>query len=771
MRSQTVESDITVVGGGLAGVCAAIAAARLGRTVALVGNRPVLGGNSSSEVRVWVCGATAHGVQRFARESGIVGELYVENQYRNPEGNPILWDEVVLDAVRAEPNIRLFLNTDVREVDTEEEADGRVVTGVRGWTMGSETWTDFRSGLFIDCTGDGLVGALAGAAHRIGREGRHEFDESWAPEEADGQLLGSTILFHTKDVGHPVRFVAPRSTKDIRETSILESRILRSGDTGTHYWWIEWGGELDTVHDNERIRDELKSVIFGIWDHIKNSGRFDAENLDLEWVGSLPGKREYRRFLGDHVLTQNDILDQVDFPDAVAFGGWSIDLHPVEGMYAAKPGAHQRFSNGIYGIPFRSLYSRDVVNLLMAGRDISATHVAFGSTRVMATCGAVGEGAGTGAALAARLGVRPRAIAREHADLLRQVLLRQDAPVFGVRDEDPDDLARTAGVTASSWRRGIDDDSDGDEGERFLLAHDTGVLVPVDPRLEGVDVLVDVTRETTLRAALWTTGRRQNAVPVRRELSVSVELAASDAPQWVRLPFDWSPAAPESVVVVLEENPDVAVRLRDEQVPGVLTLMRRAQADGGENVAVDESEAVVAWPAIPLRGRTMRARLHPETLAYAPDRAVGGYQRYYGGPQMWVSEASGRPGAPSALAEQPPAQTLDEHLLLEWDAPRRIAQVRIVFDDDVDVELNTLHHHRTPEPVFPELVRAYAVEARVEGVWREVVAVDGNRRRHRVHDLDAPVDADALRLSIRATNGARDARVVALRAYPHRVVI
>ena len=339
MRTQTFEADITVVGGGLAGVCAAISAARLGKRVALIGNRPVLGGNSSSEVRVWVVGATAHGVQRFARESGVIGELYVENQYRNPEGNPIIWDEVVLDAVRAEANITLFLNTDVRELETGEVDGERIVTSVRGWTMGSEIWTTFSSPYFLDCTGDGLIGHLAGAEYRIGREARHEFDEAWAPEEADAELLGSTILFYTKDVGRPVDFVAPESAKDITKTPIPTSRILRSGDSGAHYWSIEWGGHLDTVDDNEAIRDELKSVIFGIWDHIKNSGDFDAENLDIEWVGALPGKREYRRFLGDYVLTQNDLLDQVDHEDDVAFGGWSIDLHPVRGDVRDQSGS------------------------------------------------------------------------------------------------------------------------------------------------------------------------------------------------------------------------------------------------------------------------------------------------------------------------------------------------------------------------------------------------------------------------------------------------
>lgn len=283
-------SDITVVGGGLSGICAAIAAARLGRKVALVHNRPVLGGNSSSEVRVWVCGATAHGTNRYARETGIMGELFVENQYRNPEGNPYLWDLVLLEAVRAEENITLLLNTDVHEVEADGDEGERIIRSVTGWMMGSERKIRFESPIYLDCTGDGLIGFLAGARYRIGREARSEFNEEWAPEVADDITLGSTLLFYTKDAGRPVRFVPPSFAKDIAQTPIPIRRVIKSGDSGCHYWWIEWGGELDTVHDNERIRDELWSVIYGIWDYIKNSGQFDAETMTLEWVGSMPGK-------------------------------------------------------------------------------------------------------------------------------------------------------------------------------------------------------------------------------------------------------------------------------------------------------------------------------------------------------------------------------------------------------------------------------------------------------------------------------------------------
>ncbi|MDR6972693.1 FAD-dependent oxidoreductase [Leifsonia shinshuensis] len=751
MLERTVNTDIVVVGGGLAGVCAAIAAARLGRSVALINNRPVLGGNSSSEVRVWVCGATAHGMQRFARESGVIGELYVENQYRNPSGNPIHWDEVVLDAVRAEPNIQLFLNTDVRRVDAEARDGERVVTAVHGWTMGSEINTEFIAPYVIDATGDGLVGFLAGAEHRLGREGRDEFGEDWAPETPDDEFLGSTLLFYTKDVGQPIEFVAPDSAKDISTTPIAESRIIRSGDSGAHYWWIEWGGELDIVHDNERIRDELRSVIFGIWDYIKNSGRFDAATLDLEWVGALPGKREYRRFLGDHVLTQNDILDQVDFPDAVAFGGWSIDLHPVEGMYATASGAHQRYSDGIYGIPFRSYYSRNVANLLLAGRDISATHVAFGSSRVMATCGAGGEAAGTGAALALELGVRPRELATTHSNQLQQVLLRQDASLFGVRNLDEADLARNANVTASSSLRQVDPYALGcDEGEWLPLDLDLGVLVPVDPRLDAVEVYVRAENPGSFTASLWSTGRRQNAVPVTELDRVSV-LMESAGEQWLRLPLTWSPTQPENLVVVLHAHDGVAVRRVAASIPGVLALTHRTEDDGDENVAVDGDQRLVQWPAHILRGNGLRVRLDPPTDAYAPARAVGGYQRPYGGPNIWASTPM-NDGEP-------------EWLRLDWAEPQTIRSVRLVFDDDVDVELNTLHHHRTPHRVFPQLVRDYRIEALVDGAWKTVADIAGNRRRHRIHTLDGPVETSSLRVVVTSTNGDPLARVVSVRAY------
>ncbi|WP_407320258.1 FAD-dependent oxidoreductase [Isoptericola halotolerans] len=754
MQNRTVQADVVVVGGGLAGVSAAVAAARLGRRVALVNNRPVLGGNSSSEVRVWVCGATAHGNQRWARENGVVGEMYVENQYRNPEGNPVYWDDVVLDTVRREDNVELFLNTDVRDVEATGPDDARRIVSVTGWTMGSEILTRFEAPIFLDCSGDGLVGHLAGARYRLGKESRAEFGEEWALEEPRREFLGSTLLFYTKDLGKPVKYVPPETAVDITKTPIPESRVIRSGDSGAHYWWIEWGGELDIVGDNERIRDELRGVILGIWDYIKNSGKFDADNLTLEWIGNVPGKREYRRFIGDHTLTQQDIVDQTRFPDTVAFGGWSIDLHPVGGMYEPGAGAVQRFSDGVFEIPYRCLYSVNVENMLMAGRDISATHIAFGASRVMATCGTLGEAAGTAAALCVEHGLTPRELGADHTTLLQQTLLRQDASVLGVANEDPGDLARSARISASSHQRvvGVHRREDGtvaaDDVRADRLESDLGIVVPVHPVLEHVDVLLSADVDTTLEVEVHSTGLPQNVVPARLEHATSVPVPAG-GPEWVRLPTPYAPERPANAVVVLRANPAVEVRTARPLPPGVLTLVHGQDADD-QNVSVTAGR-LLSWPTKPMRGRAVCFTAGPESEALAPERAVSGYHRPYGGPQEWASA--------------PLREGVEEWLRLDWDVAVVPREVHVVLDDDVDLELNTLHHHRSPDEVLPQLLRDYRIEVLPAdaGDWSTVATVRENRWRHRVHALVGADPVRAVRLVVERTNGAPEARVVQLR--------
>lgn len=749
MLEEKVVSDITVVGGGLAGVSAAVAAARLGRQVALVQNRPVLGGNSSSEVRVWVCGATAHGTHRYARETGIMGELFVENQFRNPEGNPYYWDLVVLEAVRAEPNIRLFLNTDVHEVEATGSADERRIHAVTGWMSGSERRIRFESEMFLDCTGDGLVGFLAGAKYRIGREARHEHNEDWAPEEADGITLGSTILFYTKDAGRPVKYVPPSFAKDITKTTIPLKRVIRSGDSGCHYWWIEWGGELDTVHENERIRDELWSVIYGIWDYIKNSGQFDADNMTLEWVGAIPGKREYRRLLGDYVLNQNDILAQREFADRIAFGGWSIDLHPPQGMYSTESGSKHLHMDGIYHIPFRSLYSVNVGNLMFAGRNISATHVAFGTTRVMATCAVLGEAAGSGAALAVKHGTTPRGVYERHLKELQQTMLRQDASIVGLKNEDEADLARRAAVTASSTLRRLAVET---PAERWPLAADAGLLLPVSRELGTLELLVDAAADTTLIVETWSTGRPENYVPHTLEASGRAAVKAGER-EWVSVELGWLPQTAQNAFVVIKANEHLSLHLSHEPQTGVLSFQRNAPARAAKELEDHKpSQPVVHWSMRPLVRKPFCFRLSPETRAYEASSVAGGYLRPYGGPNLWSSERLDALGSEAFIE-------------LAWREPVSFREVQLVFNDDVNEDLINLHHHRTPFEIIPELVRDYRVEIWNGSEWQVLLRESGNRKRRRVHRLETLETADKLRLVVEATNGCPRAEVVEIRVY------
>ncbi|UQZ85166.1 putative FAD-binding dehydrogenase [Paenibacillus konkukensis] len=748
MKYETIRTDITVVGGGLSGVSAAVAAARLGRTVALVQNRPVLGGNSSSEVRVWVCGATAHGTNRYARETGIMGELLVENQFRNPDGNPYYWDLVVLEAVLAEPNIQLFLNTDVHEVEAEGDAEDRRIRSVTGWMMGSERRIRFESAIFADCTGDGLVGFLAGAKYRVGREAKHEYNEDWAPDTADGITLGSTLLFYTKDAGHPVKYVPPGFAKDITQTSIPIKRVIRSGDSGCHYWWIEWGGELDTVHENERIRDELWAVIYGIWEYIKNSGKFDAEHMTLEWVGSLPGKREYRRFIGDYVLNQNDILAQREFEDRVAFGGWSIDLHPPQGMYSAESGSKHLHADGIYHIPFRSLYSANVSNLMFAGRNISASHVAFGTTRVMATCAVIGEAAGTGAALAVQHGATPRAVYREHLAELQQTLLRQDASVIGLRSADVRDLARRAKVTASGTLRLLAVEQ---ASGVIPLDRDAGLLVPVSPRLERIELLVDASAEAKLEVEVWSTGRAENYVPHRREASGSAAVAPGER-QWISVPLRWEPGTPQHAFVIVKASDLLSLHFSSEPQTGVLCFAKNDRPLVSTNLEDHQPEQpVVQWSMRQHVRKPYCFRLFPETEAFSPDRVTDGYLRPYGQPHLWISQPLGQ-GQPASLE-------------LQWQEAMTMNEIHLVFNDDVNEDLINLHHHKTPFDVIPELVRDYRLEALQDGGWVTLHEERANRKRKRVHRIASPVTADRLRLVVESTNGSSRAEVVEIRVY------
>lgn len=410
-RKDAGHFDLVVVGGGIAGTCAAVSASRLGLKVALIQDRPVLGGNNSSEVRVHLRGDIDK--NHHPKLGRIVRELDNGDPGNgNPAGEEY-GDKRKTDIIKYEKNISLFLNTHVYQVEKE----GEEIVAVIGRNIRTNQETRFRGTYFADCTGDGTVGYLAGANYRMGRESRAETGESFAPEKADNFTLGTSNLWASLPVDSVTSFPeTPWALPFSDEYHIDEERSDWEWETGF--------GNMNTITEAEKIRDHNLRAIYGNWSYLKNNKSEKYGKRELAWVAYISGKRESRRLIGDHILTQMDVQEGKIYPDATVTATWTIDLHfpqkenslyfPGEEFFASTK--HIRVEP--YTIPYRCLYSRNIPNLFMAGRNISTTHVAFGSTRVMRTCGMMGEVVGMAAAIANNHKTTPRGVYEQYLEEL-----------------------------------------------------------------------------------------------------------------------------------------------------------------------------------------------------------------------------------------------------------------------------------------------------------------------------------------------------------------
>jgi hypothetical protein len=418
--------DVLVAGGGMSGVCAAIAAARTGARVVLCQDRSVLGGNASSEIRMHICGADFLGCRSAqkpveARETGIIEEIRLENAARNPQRSFSMHDLILYEKCVAEPNITLLLDCAVVGVEVCEQTIKKAFA-VRSCT---EDCFEITAGIFIDCTGDGRLAAEAGATFSRGRESKTTYNEPNACDTPKTGEMGMSLLFEAEDMGRPVPYKAPRWARKFGKNE-LALRDCSKFNYG--YWWIEWGGNKDTIKDMPVARQELLGIILGVWDYIKNSGKFDSGNYALQWFGFLPGKRQSRRFKGLYTLTEKDLVNPAPVYDTIAYGGWPLDSHPPEGIDAKeKDAAVQKHTNYIYPIPLRCCVSGEIKNLMFAGRNISASYVAFSSTRVMATCGVIGQAVGTAAAISVAKGLSlQQLLEKDNIRHLQDTLLNDD---------------------------------------------------------------------------------------------------------------------------------------------------------------------------------------------------------------------------------------------------------------------------------------------------------------------------------------------------------
>lgn len=411
-------TDLCVVGGGLAGICAAVAAAREGTKVVLMNDRPMLGGNASSEIRMWVCGAQGKNVT----ETGILEEIRMENLRLNPHKLHHIFDSILLNLVKAEPNITLLLNCSCMDA----EMNGDKIVSVTGWQMTTQRFCRVSASLFADCSGDSILAPLTGAHFRAGREAAEEFGENVSTKTADKKTMGNSCLLQGRKTDKKISFTPPPFALKLTDEDV-RFRCPNLNSSSENYWYLELGGNRDTIGDAEEIRDDLLSLAYGMWDYIKNSGRFpDADYWQLDFVGFLPGKRESRRMVGKLIMTQNDILSDRAFHDVVAYGGWPLDDHDPAGFYYDGHPNTSYKTPAPYAIPYRALYSENVGNLFFAGRNISMTHAAMSSTRVMATCALCGQAVGTAAAVAVKHGVTPDGVYANHLDELQNLLLWND---------------------------------------------------------------------------------------------------------------------------------------------------------------------------------------------------------------------------------------------------------------------------------------------------------------------------------------------------------
>ena len=489
MKQETESYDVVVCGGGLAGFCAAIAAARHGAKTCLVHDRPVLGGNSSSEIGVSPCGAAS--AHAYGRAGGILGEVQAEERahghWRIDLGIHVNsgWDMALYDLAVRTPNLALHLNTAVSDVllDREPALDQPPHTGAGYWVRPSrhgdkpghiravvarapnaEVIRTIQGRLFVDATGDGLVADLSGCQWRMGSEGHDEFGELHAPPLASTDTMGSTLCIKIRDIGRPVEFHAPSWAVRYDDPDFFHKGGRDVDCLCGGFWWVELGVPWHTIHDNETLRHELTRHALGVWDYIKNrdpqmSSRVRSHVLD--WIGQVPGKRDSRRVLGLYMLNECDLQANRVFEDEVAFGGWSVDLHTPGGLLASCSEAGAATTDptydyvvkslvGPFGIPLRSLIAADVDNLLLAGRDASVSHAAMGATRVQCTTGMMGQAAGTTAALALHKGIGVQDTPRKAIDAIQQTLLRDGCFLPSVASHDELDLARFAKVSASS---------------------------------------------------------------------------------------------------------------------------------------------------------------------------------------------------------------------------------------------------------------------------------------------------------------------------------
>jgi len=727
--------DLVVVGGGMAGVCCAITAARQGIKVALIQDRPVLGGNASSEVRLWMLGATSHmgNNNRWSREGGVVDEILVENTFRNKEGNPVLFDMVLVDKILAEENIKLFLNTIVFDV---EKSTDRIISQVTAFNPQNQTQYTFKADLFADCSGDGIVSYLSGASFRIGAEDKEEHLELFAPDKKEyGELLGHSIFFYMKDTGKPVTYVAPEfALKDIESTipKVMKPEYFSTGHHGCKYWWLEYGGRIDTIHDTEAIKFELWKVIYGIWDYIKNSGKYpEAINYTLEWVGVIPGKRESRRIKGHYMLTQQDVIEQRNHYDSVAFGGWSIDLHPADGVYSAKNGCNQWHSKGVYPIPYRSYVSYDIENLFIGGRLMSASHVAFGSSRVMCTSAHGGQAIGMAASLCIKANKKPAFyIEPMEVKKIQRALIATGQYIPQLKLNEFGGIAAKAEIYGTSELKL----KEIERGNSFFkLEYPVAMILPMNVKVPHIQFVATSDENTTIDIQIRSSVKKFNFTPDALLFQKTYNVIKGE--QTIEVDFDELGIEKGYYFICIMKNPVVSIAESNQLISGIMAVynyQNPAVSNYGsqkppEDIGVDSFEF---WcPKRRPQGKNLAMKFQPAIEAFEVENVRNEIFRPVISTNAWV------------------ADLLDENptLTLKWSRKEWISEVKLFFDTDADHAMENVQmgHH---DSAMPFCVREYSITDENGTVLYET---SNNHQTLNYIKLSSPIQVSQLKIAMK----------------------
>ena len=735
--------DVVVVGAGTAGMGAALAAARTGARTALVHDRPVLGGNSSVELGVGTDGAAGSHPNKKTdlRESGLCEEA---NLIRG-RVDPKTYSGAYRLMVDAEPRLTELPNQ--RVLTAEKDGDRIAAVVARNTLTGRRT--RYRAKIFIDCTGDGWVGIFAGADHMFGREAQSEYNEWPAPETRDnltmsGCLMDGCVAYRYAKRSYPVPYETPPWA------NVLPPGFTRHIRSIGPSWWIEHGGRFDDTDDPERARDELVRISFAYWGWVKNvwEGRAEAANAEITQVPFMNARREGFRLVGDYVLTANDALEGKMFPDRITYGGWPLDTHDPLGMENPNGNGYWKHHPGVptYTIPYRCLYSKNVPNLMFAGRCQSVTHIALGSVRVEATLFTLGQAAGTAAALAVQKGLTPRAYGEKHVAELQQRLLKDDQYIPGLKNEDPLDLARTAKASATSVKtcslfgKGDRNLRPGPNVKPDRAAHDLThheraawfARGPLD-RLEAVECLMRV----------------EGTAPLPVTLRVWAVDTPTNGPAGGELLATWRGKAPVRRQAFVRFAGEGAVTLTKPYVwleigktPGVSWLVRnrpigpedgRAWNAGRKwTIVKGEQYAFVATPQV------------RQSFDSKAEYVIDGVSRPEGAcSHGWVSD---------------PLQPLPQAIRLDFPKPVTAQEVRLTFDTDLTPSRVALN------PYPSVLAKSYEVEGFDGKEWRTLASEKENGLRHRIHRFKA-CSLSAIRVTVTETWGDPSARIFEIRVY------